>query len=58
MTSHTDLIYVYELTNNALNNIKDLEIKMKKYEKKKYKKTRRSYGGKRKKKTRKNKMYR
>ena len=61
MTSHTDLIYVYELTNNALDNIKDLERKMKKYETSKSKKTRRNYGGKRKKRrkgTRKNKMYR
>ena len=58
MTTHTDLVYAFELTKNALKNIEDLEKKMKKYEKKKYKKTRRSYGGKRKKKTRKNKMYR
>lgn len=58
MSTHTDLIYVYELTRDALQNIKDLEEKMKKYDKKKFKKTRRSYGGKRKKKTRKNKMYR
>ena len=57
MSSHTDLIYVYELTRNALQNIKDLEKKMKKYDKKKFKKTRRNYGGKRKKKTRKNKIY-
>ena len=56
MSSHTDLIYVYELTRNALQNIKDLEKKMKKYDKKKFIKTRRNYGGKRKKKTRKNKI--
>ena len=58
MSTHTDLIYVYELTRNALQNIKDLEEKMKKYDKKNIKKTRRNYGGKRKKRTRKNKMYR
>ena len=58
MSTHTDLVYVYELTKNALENIKDLEKKKKKYDKTKYKKTRRNYGGKRKKKTRKNKMYR
>ena len=58
MSAHTDLIYVYELTKNALQNIKDLEKDMRKYEKKKFKKTKRNYGGKRKKKTRKNKMYR
>jgi len=58
MTTHTDLVYVYELTKNALENIKDLEKDMKNYDKKKFKKTRRNYGGKRKKKTRKNKMYR
>jgi len=57
MSTHTDLIYVYELTRNALQNIKDLEEKMKKYDKKKFKKTRRNYGGKRRKKTRKNKIY-
>jgi hypothetical protein len=54
MSSHTDLLYVYELTKNALNNIKDLEIKMKKKYKKKRKKTRRKYSGK--KGTRKNKI--
>ena len=53
MSTHTDLVYVYELTKNALENIKDLEKKMQKYEKKKHKKTRRNYGGKRKKNTRK-----
>tara|TARA_B100002019_G_scaffold183181_1_gene158108 strand:+ start:364 stop:528 length:165 start_codon:yes stop_codon:yes gene_type:complete len=53
MSTHTDLVYVYELTKNALENIKDLERKMKKYDKKKFKKTRRNYGGKRKKRTRK-----
>lgn len=53
MSTHTDLIYVYELTRNALQNIKDLEEKMKKYDKKNIKKTRRNYGGKRKKRTRK-----
>lgn len=61
MSTHTDLIYVYELTKNALQNIKDLEKDMIKYENKKIKKTRRNYGGKRKKRrknTRKNKMYR
>ena len=52
MTSHTDLIYVYELTKNALDNIKDLERKMRKYDHKK-KKTRKRYGGKKRKKTRK-----
>ena len=46
MSSHTDLLYVYELTKNALNNIKYLEIKMKKKYKKKRKKTRRKYSGK------------
>jgi len=35
MSSHTDLIYVYELTKNALDNIKDLERKMKKIDRKK-----------------------
>ena len=50
MTSHTDLIYVYELTKNALDNIKDLERKMRKYDQKN--KTRKRYGGKRRKKTR------
>lgn len=58
MSTHTDLVYVYELTKNALDNIKDLERKMTKYDKKKIKKTRRNFGGKRKKKTRKNKMSR
>ena len=56
MPTHTDLIYVYELTKNALQNIKDLETKMKKYENKRLKKTRRNYNG-RKKKTKKNKIY-
>ena len=56
MSSHTDLIYVYELTKDALDNIKDLERKMRKYDHKK-KKTRKRYGGKRRKKTRKNKIY-
>ena len=56
MPTHTDLIYVYELTKNALQNIKDLETKMNKYENKRLKKTRRNYKG-RKKKTRKNKRY-
>ena len=55
MSSHTDLIYVYELTKDALDNIKDLERKMRKYDQKK--KTRKRYGGKRRKKTRKNKIY-
>ena len=58
MSTHTDLIYVYELTRNALQNIKDLEKDMIKHENKQIKKTRRNYGGKRKKRTRKNKMYR
>ena len=58
MSTHTDLVYVYELTKNALDNIKDLERKMTKYDKQKTKKTRRNFGGKRKKKTRKNKMSR
>jgi len=34
MSAHTDLIYVYELTKNALENIKDLEKNMKIYGKK------------------------
>ena len=58
MSTHTDLIYVYELTRNELQNIKDLEKDMIKHENKLIKKTRRNYGGKRKKRTRKNKMYR
>ncbi len=58
MSTHTDLIYVYELTKTALQNIKDLEKDMIKHENKLIKKTRRNYGGKRKKRTRKNKMYR
>ena len=41
MSSHTDLLYVYELTKNALNNIKDLEKKMKKKYKRR-KKTRKT----------------
>ena len=53
MSTHTDLIYVYELTRNALQNIKDLEKDMIKHENKLIKKTRRNYGGKRKKRTRK-----
>ena len=52
MPNHTDLIYVYELTKDALQNIKDLEISMKKYESSKSKKTRRNYGGKRRKRRR------
>jgi|TARA_B110000444_G_scaffold26832_1_gene22179 hypothetical protein len=35
MSTHTDLIYVYELTKKALENIKDLEKNMKIYGKKK-----------------------
>ena len=35
MSAHTDLIYVYELTKKALENIKDLEKNMKIYGKKK-----------------------
>ena len=34
MSTHTDLIYVYELTKKALENIKDLEKSMKIYGKK------------------------
>ena len=44
MSTHTDLIYVYELTKTALQNIKDLEKDMRKYEKKKFKKTKRNFG--------------
>ena len=44
MSSHTDLIYAYELTKDALDNIKDLEKKMKKFDKKN--KTKKRYGGK------------
>ena len=51
MTSHTDLLYVYELTKNALNNIKDLEGKMKNVNKKK--KTRRKHAGRKARKNRK-----
>tara|TARA_B110001450_G_scaffold15451_1_gene14360 strand:+ start:685 stop:900 length:216 start_codon:yes stop_codon:yes gene_type:complete len=50
MPQHTDLIFVYELTNQALKNIKDLEEKMKIYENttrkkitKKKRKTRKKY---------------
>jgi hypothetical protein len=35
MSTHTDLIYIYELTKKALENIKDLEKNMKIYGKKK-----------------------
>tara|TARA_X000000368_G_scaffold157778_1_gene124314 strand:+ start:80 stop:244 length:165 start_codon:yes stop_codon:yes gene_type:complete len=53
MTSHTDLIYVYELTNNALKNIKDLERKMVKLDKASKKKSRKNYNNRKRKKTRK-----
>ena len=50
MPQHTDLIFIYELTNQALKNIKDLEEKMKIYENttrkkitKKKRKTRKKY---------------
>jgi hypothetical protein len=43
MPSHTDLLYVFELTKNALNDIKDLETKMEKKHKKRRKKTRRKH---------------
>ena len=51
MSSHTDLIYAYKLTKDALDNIKDLEKRMKKFDKKN--KTKKRYGGKKRKKTRK-----
>tara|TARA_B110000444_G_scaffold206724_1_gene200372 strand:+ start:67 stop:231 length:165 start_codon:yes stop_codon:yes gene_type:complete len=35
MPHHTDLVFVYELTKQALENIKDLERKMKKHKNKK-----------------------
>lgn len=35
MPHHTDLVFVYELTKQALENIKDLEKKMKKHKNKK-----------------------
>jgi hypothetical protein len=53
MSTHTDLIYVYELTKNALQNIKDLEKDMKRYDNKNMKKSRKNRGGKQRKKTRK-----
>ena len=56
MSTHTDLIYVYELTKNALQNIKDLEKDMKRYDNKNMKKSRKNRGGKQRKKTRKNKI--
>ena len=53
MSSQTDLIYVYELTKNALQNIKDLERKMSRFDRKKNKKSRKNRGGKKRKQTRK-----
>ena len=54
MSSHTDLIYVSRLFEDALENIKDLERKMINLERKKSK-SRKKYAGKRRKKTRKKK---
>ena len=49
---NTDLRYLYKLTEEALQNIRNIEKKMKKYDRK-GKKTRKNYGGRKRKQTRK-----